>query len=294
MSTTDQVTLDEIRRQLKAAEEQIAAEPAGVGLVPLRIACVMSSCAHGRHCLNYLRRSPKGRDMTKPGHCRDCGAFVVALPVADGRRYGNPDELVQTCLAQQNELIRAHYWHVPIDQWAMNQARRWGRRQLHERVAVAVRAALVDAGPFTSRSASYGKSIVAYAQHATASCCRPCARYWHGTPLDRPPSPGQLQHVITAAQSYLDIRLPSLAEDPESAASVGVIRSSMRPNGELLSQLDEMLEQELSAGTDPTGLLTPDRTSLRLGNDRNSSGGFIIVERTDNRQRRAADAAGKT
>lgn len=287
-ATSDPAVIEEIRRQLDRMQEKIATEPAGAGLVPLRIGCVMSSCKNGRHCLDHIRKPRPGYPATEPGRCRDCGVYVADLPEPGGRRYGDPGEVIETCIAVQTELIRAHYWHVPIDQWALNQARRLGRRELHQRVAEAVTTALVNPGAFSGRGASYDKKIVSYAQHATASCCRTCAAYWHGLPLDGPPSTAQLRHVITAAATYLDLRLPNLPNDPESWASVGSIRRKMLPSSADLLRIDDAVVENLLRGCDPAGIVRSADTTLQLVSGHGADGGYLIAHRADVHHRKGA------
>lgn len=269
--------IEELRREIEAKHQELEGSPAKPGLVPLKIACAMSSCKHGRHCLDHIRRPRKGDAPTQPGRCRDCGIHIVDLPDIDGRHYGDSHELLKTCLDQQNELIRAHYWHVPIDFWSYNQARRLGRRELRTRAANRVRTALSGTNAFAGRGAPYHGDILAYAQHATASCCPRCAAYWHGLLRDTTPAPHQLSHILSLVWAYLDIRLPNLPEDPEPRASVGVITQAMQPDGRHTHDLDRRVAALLVGGNDPAGLLRPINSTLELRDGRGNAGGYLLV-----------------
>jgi hypothetical protein len=284
--TADSALIEEIRREIQAKNDELAACPADPGLIPLKIACVMASCKHGRHCLDHLRQPRKGDGPTEPGHCRDCGAHILDLPDVEGRRYGDPHEIVATCLDQQNELIRAHYWHVPIDLKAFKKAQRLGRRELHSRAADRVRAALTRTDAYAGRGTPYHGDVIAYAQHATAACCCRCAVYWHGLPSDSSPAPRHIDHVISLVRAYLDIRLPDLPEDPEPPASVGVVTQAMQPDDRRTSELDRRVATLLVAGADPAGLLQPLKSTLQLDDARGTYGGYLLVRNRIPEQRR--------
>jgi len=81
----DPELIRQLREKIRAKQEELAAGPAGVGLVPLKIACTMASCSHGRHCLDYLRRPHLHDSPVAPGSCRDCGAPTPAVSTAAAR-----------------------------------------------------------------------------------------------------------------------------------------------------------------------------------------------------------------
>ncbi|MXG88427.1 DUF4186 family protein [Nocardioides flavescens] len=263
-----------IRQEIADMQQTIAGEPAGRGLVPLRIKCTMTSCRHGRHCLDHLRPAYRGEQRPSPGACRDCGVVVAS---AAGSLGQSPDDagLIATCRLQQSELIRAHYWQVPIDQWAFNQALRAGSRELRDRVAAQVSRAMDPTNIYSGRGAAYAGNMVAYAQHATATCCRNCAAYWHGTPRDKvtPLSEAQLAHVIKAAQAFIAIRLPDLPLEPADA--VPSIRRSLLFAGGDKERYDDHAFSALADGIDPAGLLVPLSSSIQVSAVRRG----LIVER---------------
>lgn len=285
-STADSTLIEELRREIQAKHDELAASPADPGFIPLKIKCVMASCKQGRHCLDHRRRPRKGDGQTEPGHCRDCGTHILDLPDVEGRRYGDPHEIVATSLDQQNELIRAHYWHVPIDLKAFKKAQRLGRRELLRRVAERVCTALIRMDAYAGRGTPYHGDVIAYAQHATAACCRRCAAYWHGLPSDSSPAPHHIDHVICLVRAYLDIRLPDLPEDPAPSASVGVVTQAMQPDDRRTRELDTQVATLLVAGTDPTGLLQPVKSTLQLDDARSTAGGYIAIRNYIPEQRR--------
>ncbi|GJJ16328.1 DUF4186 family protein [Mycolicibacterium mageritense] len=269
--TFDDDEIERLRQRIEAVHAQQVTGLAPLGLVPLKLSCWMASCKHGRHCLDYLRRPHKGCGRVQPGQCRDCGQPIVDFC------YNTPESITDECehiahqvLDQQSELIRAHYWHVPIDQWAYNSARRLGKEEVRRRVERRVIAALAEPGAYNGRSAPYSKDIIAYAQHATATCCRRCASYWHGLPSDAAvrPSAAQLRHAVTIALTWLDIRLPDLPVDPDTA--VPVIRKDDLPARNATAALDDKLLNAFGAGADPAGLVMPVHSAVHVSDTRGS------------------------
>ena len=265
----------ELRERIEIRQAELDAGPAETGLVPLALQCAMSACKNGRHCLDHLRRPRKGDPMVHPGQCRDCGAMLFDLPGPGGRNYGDLEAIFETCSEQQSELIRAHYWHVQIDQWAYNQARRLGLNEVRQRVAATVTAAMTSTDSWAGRAAPYHKNIVAYAQHATATCCRRCAAYWHGLPPEtsEPPTQGQLDHVVSAALAWVEVRLADLPTEGEN--HVPHIRAKDMPSPDRMSELDDSVFEALGHGQDPVGLLVPVSSLLEIKPSR----GSLLIQR---------------
>jgi hypothetical protein len=55
-------------------------------------------------------------------------------------------------------------------------------------------------------------NIIAYAQHATSTCCRKCVAYWHGIPLDDEVSDDDLTYLADVIMAYVRCRVPDLGE----------------------------------------------------------------------------------
>ena len=61
------------------------------------------------------------------------------------------------------------------------------------------------------------QNIIYYAQHATATCCRKCIKYWHGIPYDRALEPAEALYLQELIIKYIENRLPDL---PDAAAQL--------------------------------------------------------------------------
>jgi hypothetical protein len=193
---------------------------------PLKITCTSSDCDSGLHC---FKATTKMKARNEGGRCRECGADLIAWE----RLYSRDlQDVEHTFKALKHELIRHHFWHKPIDQKAINHARRKGKKRLHSDVAKRIRRSLGAAKPERDgRQTPLEDNVIYYAQHATASCCRRCAEYWHGIPMGRPLADGEIEYLSALVRLYIDERLPRLTEDGEY---VSQIRSKKRAPAEEL------------------------------------------------------------
>jgi hypothetical protein len=116
----------------------------------------------------------------------------------------------------QKELIRHEFWHRPIDQKAMNHARRLGRVHLRSAAETRIRKSVgPDRHAREGQQTPYEGNVLYYAQHATASCCRKCIEYWHGIEFGRPLSDEEVAYFVDLIKRYVDSRLPDLKDEPE-------------------------------------------------------------------------------
>lgn len=173
---------------------------------PLNIMCTATDCTSNLHCFKAKKK------MEGPaGTCRECGADLVAWDRVHQRDLG---DVANTFAALKHELIRHHFWHVEIDKKAIDHARRKGRRRLYADVKRRIETSIGKASPYRDgyQTPKHG-NIIYYAQHATASCCRRCAEYWHGIPTGRLLTADEVTYLSGLVRLYLIERLPDLAEE---------------------------------------------------------------------------------
>jgi Domain of unknown function (DUF4186) len=182
-------------------------------LKPLNIKCTSTDCKNNLHCFQLTQKMKKNGPA---GRCRTCGAQLV-----DWARVHRGDlaDVNYTFEALRYELIRHHFWHVPVKQYAVNYARRKGRIALKEAARKQIAKAVKDPnhprqGQQTHRETHPHANVIHYAQHATASCCRRCLEEWHGIPLDRELTSGEIHYLTDLAMLYVRARVPDLAEGP--------------------------------------------------------------------------------
>lgn len=274
MSRLSPEQADALRNEIGVTQERLETGPSGPGVIPIVIKCTWSSCRHGRHTLDHSRRRGVDVAKAKPGHCLACGAEVVAMPQPGSNAVAASPPLGGVINDLQKELIRAHYWNVPIDLKAYNKALRYGRDRLHERLESEVRKALLEPG-FQGRRAAYSGDIVGYAMHATASCCRRCASYWYGLPRDitEQPDPAAVDYIVGVARTYIDLRLPELPRDPSDVPGVS---HALLPNADEIDRLDHLLVDQLHRDLDPAGLVRAERSAIVLGHQVDMDGGYVM------------------
>jgi len=187
----------------------------------LEITCTSSACDQGLHC---FKSTEAMRKRSEDGRCRACGASLV-----DWNRVHQRDELdlAYTFNALKLEMIRHHFWHIPIDEHAVNHARRKGWRKLRQAVERRLEVSIGQAEPVRDgmQTPRKGNSIY-YAQHAMACCCRKCLEYWHGLPQGRELETPELSYLADLCMLFLRERLPMLTEEGEK---VPPIRSKRKP-----------------------------------------------------------------
>lgn len=179
-----------------------------INLKPLKITCTSTQCGNNLHC---FKQKGKIMDQNLSGRCRSCGISLV-----DWQRLHLLDvgDINYTFNALKHELIRHHFWHIEIDQKAINHALRKGKTKLRQAAEHRIRRSVGDAEPiFDGRQTPKSGNSIFYAQHATATCCRKCIEYWHGIPLGQELTEDQIQYFAKLVMLYIEDRLPQLKEE---------------------------------------------------------------------------------
>jgi hypothetical protein len=176
--------------------------------LPLDIKCTSVDCDNDLHCFKQLKKmTPAQR-----GRCRACGADLVDWDRVHKRDKG---DAAHTFAALQNELIRHHFFHKPVDETAKRHAQRKGRTLLKQAARERLRKYLAVADPpRDGRQTPLEGNAIYYAQHATATCCRTCLEYWHDIPKGRPLTPKEFEYCATLLDLFLDKKLTDLADNP--------------------------------------------------------------------------------
>ena len=181
----------------------------------LKITCTSTDCEKGLHC---FKQSRKMKAANQRGQCRTCGADLI-----DWNRLKKNDlaDIDYAFSALKQEFIRHHFWHEPLDEKAVNYARRKGRIKLNEAARRRIEKSVGPANPsFDGRQTGKSENPIFYAQHATASCCRKCIQEWHGFPMGEELTENQIFYLTALVQRFLDERLPALSEISEKVPSV--------------------------------------------------------------------------
>lgn len=176
-------------------------------LKPLAVKCTDTDCKNDLHCFKATAKMAKDQNG---GSCRECGVSLI-----DWKRLHSRDftDRLYTFQSLKAELIRHHFWHVEIAERAVNYARRKGTTQLRQAVYSRLESSIGKPNnPFDGRQTPMAGSSnpIHYAQHATASCCRKCAEYWHNIPTTRALTEDELDYLTDLAMLYLVERIPGL------------------------------------------------------------------------------------
>lgn len=178
-------------------------------LAPLEIRCTAADCDRNLHC---FRATKKLRESNQAGRCRYCGADLIDWTRVHQRDLADVDF---TFKSLRHELVRHHFWHVDLDERAINYARRKGRKRLTEAVEHRLRKSVGPASPvLDGRQTPWEGSgnPIHYAQHATASCCRACIDEWHAIPRGRALTDAEILYLTGLTMRYLEERLPMTDE----------------------------------------------------------------------------------
>ena len=179
-------------------------------LKPLEITCKSADCESGLHCFSQTK---KMKIANQSGQCRYCGAKLI-----DVNRISKRDltDVNYTFKALKYELWRHYYWHIEIDQKAINHARRKGKVGMRVATEKRIRNSVGAANPYRDgMQTPKNNNAIYYAQHATASCCRKCINEWHGIPFGQELTKDQITYLTELVILYIEERLPFLTEQGE-------------------------------------------------------------------------------
>ena len=170
----------------------------------LAVKATSHDCAQGLH--SYVRWKPRGQSYRSEG-CRACGAQLV-----DWRRLDQHDigDIEYTVSSLQHELIRREFWNKPLDEKAINHAKRKGLVGLRLATAHRLRKYLGRPRSELSRDGMqtpFAGNVIFYAQHATATCCRKCVEAWHGIDREQPLTPGHVSYMTELVMHFVERRL---------------------------------------------------------------------------------------
>lgn len=175
---------------------------------PLAVKCTDTDCDQGLHCFKQLKRmAPLER-----GKCRNCGADLIDWPRVHRRDILDAQHTFEML---RFELIRHAFFHQPLDETAVNHAKRKGRRGLRQAAHDRLRKYLAPAEPRRDgQQTPFAGNSIFYAQHATATCCRRCLEYWHDVPMGRELGEEEVEYCLQLVDLFLQFCLPDLEDEP--------------------------------------------------------------------------------
>lgn len=170
-------------------------------LEPLKISCTSTDCEKNLHCFR-AKRVKRGQRIVG-GKCHNCGIELV-----DWGRIHRRDlnDFRKTFEYLKKELIRHEFWHRKIDEKAIEELKRKGKKRIYEEVEKRLIKAVKPENPWRGGFTPYHGKLVYYAQHATASCCRKCMEYWHNIEQGEELNENEIAYLTKLIHLYMDDR----------------------------------------------------------------------------------------
>jgi hypothetical protein len=176
----------------------------------LGIRCRRSECQEGLHCFDSVKRRPR----FQPGKCQSCGVDLVQWSEVwthDVRDVEKKFSFFQT------EWIRHFFFHVPITDRIRRYAETRGLDDLGKIIERQLRSKkMLNYMPplDIKQTAMLDGTIVHWARHAVACCCRRCMKYWHNVSLDHELSEDDIQYFKELSLKFITKRMPNLMQTP--------------------------------------------------------------------------------
>lgn len=179
----------------------------------VKVKCTASDCDNDKHC--YRPKRGQWKEDGVRGECQSCGDTGVDMSVTRAMNASNPEAIFQEL---GREFIRDHFLNKPIDERGKRQIKREGLAKIRGRVRQHVFSRIGrEPNAYDGRQTPLEGSILNFAQHATATCCRRCAYYWYAIPKDGPLTSSELDFCERMMLAYLDRRASELNAIAEPA-----------------------------------------------------------------------------
>jgi hypothetical protein len=184
------------------------------GAEPLpKVKCISSNCEEDLHCFRPPHINP---DELVGGNCHFCDANIV-----DWERMHKMDlnDVENTFEMLKKENIRNHFWNIPISE-TFRRNSRLDVKLMDEKIIQRLKKSVFCQGRSIFRDGSQTPStkwdIIFFAQHATATCCRKCIKYWYGVPYDRELSDKELKYFKGLIINFIEARIGVLIHSPNT------------------------------------------------------------------------------
>jgi len=192
-----------------------------------KVGCRDSDCEKDLHTFLIDRGKPGNRNKSyRSEKCTVCDADIVDWDRLDRHDLSDVQYTIQ---ALEYEYVRHRYWDAEIDEKAINHALRIGlsglRMAAEKRLRKYIAPPRKDNG-WDGRQTPKQGNVIFYAQHATATCCRPCIEAWHRIDRNRPLNESQQRDMIQLIMLYIEKKMPDLKESGEYVPPIRKIKSA--------------------------------------------------------------------
>ncbi len=182
---------------------------------PVKLHCTDADCANDGHCFRPKRGEWKKLGNGKCMHCQD---QHVDMELTRKHRAGDTPAIF---IELQKEYIRKLHFDKPLDDKAKRLIARDGYDGIQKKARSRI-ASRIGREPtiWDGRQTPFDGDVLNYAQHATATCCRRCTRYWYGFELEGELSKKQIDFCEHLVLAYLDRRSDEIKRfDKKKAAA---------------------------------------------------------------------------
>ncbi len=181
---------------------------------PVKLHCTDSDCENGEHCYRPKRGQWK---KLGDGRCMHCGDTSVDMELTREYRTAEIPAIFEEL---RKEHIRAVHFEKPLDARAKRLIRRDGYEGVRAKARGRLKSRVGDPGIWDGRQTPFDGDILNFAQHATATCCRKCMRYWYGFNTEGQLDRRKLDFCEEMLLTYLEDRKKDIraAEAPEGKA----------------------------------------------------------------------------
>lgn len=172
----------------------------------LGIKCGRSACANGLHCFD----SGKAHPQFEAGTCQHCGIDLIHWDEVRSRETRNVNAKFEFF---EKEWIRHFFFHVPITARIHKYADKHGLAGLGDILESQLRQnkmlRFIPALDWNQTKMLDG-TIVHWARHAVACCCRACMNYWHNVPLSQELNDDDIKYFKELGLKFIAKRIPDL------------------------------------------------------------------------------------
>ena len=178
-----------------------------------KMKCTTTNCEEGLHCFRP-KHAPKLEGLTG-GNCHACNVDQVDWKIVYKRDIDNAET---TFSFLKLELIRNAFWTEPIEADLKEKILKRGLQKLTTSIGLTLKRSVFKSGRSLFRDGTQTPidtgNLIYWAQHATATCCRKCIKYWHDIPYDRDLNENEFQYLQALIIKFFEDRIPEIKDVP--------------------------------------------------------------------------------
>lgn len=173
-----------------------------------KITCTSTKCEDDLHCFRPKKKTKP--EILKGGNCHSCDANLVEWDVVHKRDSNN---IPKTIEALKKEYIRDIIWNTEINIQVKDNYRKCleDKISFKKNIVNILSKSIGKPGRKIFRDGTQTpfrtKNLVNLAQHATATCCRKCIKYWHDIPYEEHINATDLDYFAQLILNFIESKL---------------------------------------------------------------------------------------